>query len=149
MIKRITTILGLIIVLLLIVSTAFAGTSLPPTTKTTTGSYNGTFNSLGVTPVYYSNYNVKPTSTSMSMWVTGKMNNANATSDFYSGNGRMSNSTQLGYTRLYNFNGTETLSRNANYNNSFNTSYYYWSSFNLVNRNMVAQLVGNFTFKSN
>ena len=28
------------------------------------------------------------------------------------------------------------------------TSYYYWSSFNLENRNMVAQLVGTFDFLS-
>lgn len=146
--KSFVLLIALVLTFTLFMTSALAGTSLPPPTKKVTGSYNGTFNSLGETPVYYTNYNVNPTSTTMSMWVKGKMNKQDAKANFYSGNGKMSNSSELGYTKLYNFNGVEALRRNANYNNTFNTSYYYWASFNLVDRNMVAQLVGSFTFKS-
>ncbi|MEG0758074.1 MAG: hypothetical protein RR505_06660 [Raoultibacter sp.] len=149
--KKIISILMLAILCLSLTAVAGAegllrGTSLP--TSTTTGSYSGTFNSLGESPLYYTNKNVKPSSSAMSMWVTGKMNAAGATSDYYSGDGLKGNANELGRTRLYNFSDVQS-SRNANYSNSFSTSSYYWASFKLENRNFKAQLVGSFTFKSN
>ena len=145
---RIFAFVMLVIMCITLTVAACAGTSLPPSSKKKTGSYSGTFNSLGETPLYYSNYNVKPTSSSMSMWVTGKMNKAGATFDFRSGNGLMGSSSELGSTKLYNFSDAQS-SRNNNYSNSVSTSNYYWASFRLIDRNMYAQLVGSYTFKSN
>lgn len=145
---RIVAFVMLVVLAVLLATAACAGTTLPSSSKKKTGSHNGTFNSLGETPLYYSNYNVKPTSSSMSMWVTGKMNQTGATSDFRSGNGLMGLSSELGSTKLYNFSDTES-SRNNNYSNSVSTSNYCWASFRLIDRNMQAQLVGRYTFKSN
>lgn len=144
--KKLVCVLLLVAMSFTMVSIASAGTSLP--TDTTTGSYSGTFNSLGASPLYYTNKNVKPTSSTMSMWVTGKMNAAGATSDYYSGAGVKGNSNPVNKTHLYNFSDVES-SRNNNYDGSFSTSKYYWASFKLENRNFKAQLVGSFTFKSN
>lgn len=147
--KILTAIVCVALVLCVCMATALAGTSIPSSSKKTTGAYNGTFNSLGETPVYYTNYNVKPTSTGMSMWVTGKMNVTGATSNFRSGTGLMGSSTEIGSTKLYSFSDTQ-VSRNNTYTNSFNTANYYWASFNLVDRNNAnSVLVGTFTFQSN
>lgn len=144
--KKLISILLLVALCMSLATVASAGTSLP--TATTTGSYSGTFNSLGESPLYYSNKNVKPSSSTMSMWVTGKMNASGATSDYYSGAGVKGNSATVNTTKLYNFSDVQS-SRNNNYSGSFSTSKYYWCSFKLTNRNFKAQLVGSFTFKSN
>jgi len=139
---------GLLATILLVgmMAVASAGTSLP--TKTTTGSYNGVFNALGETPLYYTNKNVKPTSTTMKMAVTGHMNVNGATSNFYSGAGAKDDPTVLGYLKLYNFDDS-TRTRSRNYNCSFDTGTYYWASFRLIDRSEYSQLVGSFTFGSN
>lgn len=146
--KALVALLMVILTLSLGITTAFAGTSIPPTSNKKEGSYSGVFNSLGVTPVYYSNYNVRPSTTgNMRMRATGYLNQSGATSDYRSGIGRSGNTAELGSTRLYNFSDVSSTRINS-YNYSSSASIYYWSSFNLENRNMVAQLVGTFDFLS-
>ena len=146
--KAFVAILMFALILSLEITSAFAGTSIPATSQKKEGSYSGVFNSLGMTPVYYSNYNVRPSKGgAMRMRATGALNRTGATSDYRSGTGRSGNTSEFGSTKLYNFSDVSS-SRINSYSNSASTSYYYWSSFNLENRNMVAQLVGTFDFLS-